>query len=126
MIKNFFKSRLRSFAHAFDGIGYVFRTQPNAKIHLFFTVIVLSLSVLIHLQPVEIGILVVVIGIVWAAEFFNTAFEATIDLISPQPHPLAKAVKDVAAGGVLISAITAIIIGLVIIVPPLLRWMGIG
>jgi diacylglycerol kinase len=58
-------------------------------------------------------------ALVWAAELFNTALEAAIDLASPNLHPLAKAGKDAAAGAVLVTAIGAILTGLLIIGPPL-------
>lgn len=126
MMKEFLRRRLISFAHAFDGIGYVLKTQPNAKIHFSMTVMVVLVAILLKLTMLDFAILALVIGFVWAAEFFNTAVELTIDLVSPQQHPLAKAIKDVAAGAVFISALTAVIIGLIIIAPPLLKWLGIG
>jgi diacylglycerol kinase len=56
---------------------------------------------------------------VWAAEFFNTAIESIVDLASPEENPLAKAGKDVGAAAVLIAALTSILIGLLILGPPL-------
>lgn len=123
-MKDLLRRRFLSFTHAIDGIEYVLRTQPNSRIHCFFTVLVLVIAAILHVSLVEFAILVMAIGFVWAAELFNTAVEVTIDLVSPQQHPLAKAIKDVSAGGVLISAITAVILGLVIFAPPLLKWLG--
>jgi diacylglycerol kinase len=56
---------------------------------------------------------------VWIAEFFNTAIEAVVDMTMPTPHPLAKAAKDVAAAAVLVAAVGSILIGLLILAPPL-------
>ncbi|MHB8932933.1 MAG: diacylglycerol kinase family protein, partial [Bellilinea sp.] len=57
----------------------------------------------------------------WTAEIFNTALEALVNLVSPQPHPLAKIAKDVSAAAVLISAMISIGIGLLTLLPPLIR-----
>ena len=56
---------------------------------------------------------------VWMAEFLNTALEIVIDLASPDLHPLAKAGKDVGAASVLIAAASALIIGILLLGPPL-------
>lgn len=58
-------------------------------------------------------------AMVFTAEFLNTAIEAVVDLASPHKHPLAKVGKDVGAGAVLIAAIVAILVGLLILWPPL-------
>lgn len=125
-MSKFLRKRIASFGYAFNGIGYVFKTQPNIWIHLCATVIVLSAALFLRLALVEIIVLVLVIAIVWITEFINTAIELSVDLISPQYHPSAKVIKDIAAGAVLISALTSIIIGLVIFVPPLLKLLGLS
>jgi len=73
----------------------------------------------LRLPPRDFAIIIVTITLVWAAELTNTAIEAAIDLASPDRHPLAKAGKDAAAGAVLVTAIGAILIGLLILGPPL-------
>lgn len=70
------------------------------------------------------AVLLLAIGLVWLAEFLNTALEAVVDLASPQMHPLAQVGKDVGAAGVLISAATAAVIGLLILGPHLLHKLG--
>lgn len=60
---------------------------------------------------------------VWTAEFMNTAIEAVIDLVSPQQNPLAKAGKDIAAAAVLITALASVLIGVLILGPPLLSFV---
>jgi diacylglycerol kinase (ATP) len=77
------------------------------------------------LSPQDWAILILTIGTVWASEFINTALEAVVDLASPQKHPLAKVGKDVGAAAVLISALSAIMIGLIIIGPPLWRRLSV-
>jgi diacylglycerol kinase len=112
-------SRLASFRHAFAGWWYVLRTQRNAWIHAVASVAVLAVGLWLDLGRVEWAILVLTIALVWVAEFVNTAFEALVDLLSPNLHPLAKVGKDVAAAAVLIAALASVVIGLLILGPPL-------
>lgn len=110
----------RSFGHAFRGIGDLLRTQANARIHLAATLAVIAAGIGFGLSRVEWVAIVAAIGLVWTAEGVNTAIEAVVDLISPQPHPLARRAKDVAAGAVLLAAIAAAVIGGLIFGPRLL------
>jgi diacylglycerol kinase (ATP) len=119
MVRTFFRSRARSFKHAFAGIWYVIRTQKNAWIHLVIMIFVVLLAAWLRISQFDWAVLVLAIGIVWLAEFLNTSIEAIVDLVSPQRHPLAKVSKDVGAAAVLITAATAVIIGLLVLGPPL-------
>lgn len=74
----------------------------------------------LRLELHDWAIIVLTTAVVFIAEFLNTAVEVTVDLASPQMHPLAKIAKDVAAGAVLIAALAAVLIGLLILGPPLL------
>ncbi|HEY4692670.1 MAG TPA: diacylglycerol kinase family protein [Bellilinea sp.] len=121
-MRNFTRGRLFSFKYAFSGLRYVVRSQRNAWIHAAITIGVLILAVLLKISLVEWGILLLAIGLVWTAEIFNTALEALVDLASPNTHPLAKIAKDTSAAAVLFSAIISVLIGLVILLPPLLGW----
>lgn len=116
---HFLKSRIQAFHHAFSGLGYVIRTQRNAWIHALATSLVFILAFWLRITILEWTILILTIGTVWTAEFINTALEAVVDLASPNKHPLAKVGKDVGAGAVLVAAISSIIIGLLILGPPL-------
>jgi diacylglycerol kinase len=118
-MKKFFLSRLRAFGHAFHGWGYVLRTQHNAWIHALATTLVVLLAAWLRLPARDWAVLLLTIGLVWMAEFINTALEAVVDLASPQLHPLAKVGKDVGAAAVLIAAMTSIVIGFLILGPPL-------
>lgn len=121
---DFFVSRIHSFKHAFSGFRYVMRTQKNAWIHVIATICVISMAIWLQLDPKSFAILVLTIGTVWTAEFINTALEAVVDLASPQKHPLAKVGKDVGAAAVLIAALLSVIIGLLVLGPPLLGKIG--
>ncbi|MBA4535868.1 diacylglycerol kinase family protein [Bacillus aquiflavi] len=114
------RSRLfRSFSYAFQGVKYVITTEKNMKIHLFVTVIVVILGMVLSLSPIEWLFILFAIGGVLSLEMINTAIERTIDLVTKDYHLLAKRAKDVAAGAVLIYAILAVIVGMIIFGPKL-------
>jgi diacylglycerol kinase (ATP) len=120
-IKLFFISRAHSFRHAFHGWVYVIRTQRNAWIHAVITTLVVLVAAWLHLPVRDWAVLFITIALVWTAEFINTALEAVVDLASPQQHPLAKVGKDVGAAAVLLASLAAILVGLLILGPPLLQ-----
>ena len=119
-MSTFFKSRAISFRHAFAGWWFVVRTQRNAWIHAVVSLFVVLLSLWLGLGARDWAVIILAIALVWTAEFLNTALEAVVDLASPQEHPLAKAGKDIGAAAVLIAALSSIVIGLLILGPPLL------
>lgn len=112
-------SRLDSFRHAFAGWWYMLRTQRNAWIHAVVSTAVFVLGLWLGLGRLEWAIILLTIAVVWMAEFINTSLEAVVDLASPDLHPLAKVGKDVAAAAVLVGAITAVLVGLLVLGPPL-------
>lgn len=115
----FIRSRLASFRHAFRGLWYVIRTQQNAWVHAVATLTVIALGWWLALPGRDWAVLAVAVATVWTAEVLNTAIEAVVDLASPVHHPLAKVGKDVGAAAVLIAAGTAVLVGLLILGPPL-------
>jgi diacylglycerol kinase (ATP) len=110
---------LASFRFAFAGIGYLFRTQRNARIHLIIGAAACLIGGWLRLPRYDWAILLMTIAGVIILEGLNTALEAVVDLASPQMHPLAKIAKDVSAGMVLVAAIASVGIGLLILGPPL-------
>lgn len=120
-MSEFFRSRTRAFGYAFTGFWFVLRTQRNAWIHALASMAVFLLCLWLHLSLRDWAIIVVAVTLVWLAEFINTALEAVVDLASPQQHYLAKMGKDIGAAAVLIAAISSILIGLLILGPPLLE-----
>jgi diacylglycerol kinase (ATP) len=118
-MKDFFSSRVVSFGHAFRGWHYVLRTQANAWIHSTVAAVVFVLGLWLHLPARDWAILILTTAVVFVAEFLNTAIEAVVDLASPEIHPLAKIGKDVGAAAVLVAALAAVLIGLLILGPPL-------
>ena len=118
-----FIGRIRSFKYAFVGIWTMLKSQQNAWIHACATVAVVAAGFVLGISPAEWCWLVLAIIAVWMAEALNTAIEFLADVVSPEFHPLVKKAKDVAAGAVLISAIGAIVIGIIIIGPHVLKLM---
>jgi diacylglycerol kinase len=110
---------IASFRFAFAGIGYLFRTQRNARIHFVLAILACLLAALLRIPRHDWAILLLTIACVIILEGLNTAIEAVVDLASPQIHPLAKIAKDVTAGMVLIAAIASVGVGLLIFGPPL-------
>ncbi|GAB4033982.1 diacylglycerol kinase family protein [Spirosoma jeollabukense] len=110
-----FRKVLRSFRFAGQGIIDLFRYENNAKVHLLLAILVIAAGVYLELSRTEWAIILTQIGLVWAAEAFNTAIEKLCDFVSPGLHPQIKAIKDISSGAVLILAITAVVIGLIIL-----------
>jgi diacylglycerol kinase (ATP) len=112
-----FTGRIRSFTFAFAGIWTMLKSQHNAWVHACATVAVVCAGFFFGVSPAEWCWLVLAITVVWTAEALNTAFEFLADVASPDFHPLVKHSKDVAAGAVLLSAIGAVVIGLLVLGP---------
>jgi diacylglycerol kinase (ATP) len=112
-----FRQRIGSFGYAFRGLRYLLATQHNARMHLVATILVIAAAFYFGLAAAEWILLLIVVGMVWAAEAINTALELLIDLVSPQKHPLAGRAKDVAAAAVLITAIIAALVGVILFAP---------
>lgn len=108
------KSRIASFKYALKGIYYFFSGEINAKIHLAAAATVVILGFIFNLSSTEWFCIIILIALVLMAEAFNTAIEKLTDLVSPQHHPEAGKIKDIAAGAVLITSIAALLIGLFI------------
>jgi diacylglycerol kinase (ATP) len=111
---------LISFKYAWAGISYGFQTQRNFRIHVGVCVVAIALGLLLHLSPVEISIIAITSGLVLTLELLNTALESLVDLTVKQTyHELAKIAKDCAAGAVLVSALVSLLVGGILLLPPL-------
>jgi diacylglycerol kinase (ATP) len=109
--------RAKSFMYAFRGIGILIKTQHNTWIHLFATISVIIFAFVFKLSSYEWALIITAFTLVWLAEALNTAVEFIADTITTDHHPLIEKAKDMAAGGVLISAIGAALIGIMIFWP---------
>lgn len=110
-------ARIRSFRFAFKGMHTLITTQHNCWIHAAATILVTVSGWYLEVSQTEWLMLIFAIGLVWVAEALNTAVEFLGDAVSMEQHPLIGKAKDVASAGVLISAITAAIVGLIIFLP---------
>ncbi|MBV7273021.1 diacylglycerol kinase [Clostridium thailandense] len=108
------KKLLDSFNYAIEGIIYAVRTQRNMRIHMIAALVVLAACFFYDLSKMEILAITITVTMVIMAELLNTAIEFAVDATTNYYHPLAKLAKNVAAGGVLITAINAIVVGYVI------------
>lgn len=114
---SYFSKRLQSFGHALRGLRTLFLREPNARLHLAATVLVVVLGFAYDLSSGEWIIISLCIGMVFAMELLNSAIEVLADTVHPQRHSGIKRAKDLAAAGVLMSAIAALVAGLLIFIP---------
>jgi diacylglycerol kinase (ATP) len=105
------------FKFAWKGICIFFTEEYNARIHSILAIIVIISGFYFDITKTEWAIVTICCGLVIAAEAINTAIERLVDLVSPDYHPLAGKIKDIAAGAVLICAIASAIVGLIIFIP---------
>ncbi|MFC7681508.1 diacylglycerol kinase family protein [Paenibacillus sp. GCM10028914] len=118
-----FKPSLRAtFTFAVQGIVHAFKAERNMKIHTAAAAIVFILGWLLELTPTRWLFLALAVTLVISAELINTAVEAVVDLVSPDEHPLARIAKDTAAGAVLITALFAVVVGIVVFYEPVIHW----
>lgn len=117
LMKYDLKKQLRSFGYAWKGIQSCVGKEQNLSFHLIAAMAVIIVGIVLGITRTEWIMVVMCIGTVIAAELFNTAIEKLVDLVSPERHPVAGRVKDIAAGAVLICAVAAAIIGLIIFIP---------
>lgn len=117
MVNVFWKKFIQGFYFASEGIVYTVVSQRNMKIHIFFALSVLLISMMLHISGIDAVMVILAIGIVISAEIFNTAIESAVNLMTKDVHPLAKAAKDAAAGGVLFIVFAAILLGIIVIFP---------
>jgi diacylglycerol kinase len=119
-----FMALIRAFKFAFVGMWDTFKTQRNFKIELVIGICALIAAAALQLAALEWAVIIILVGVVLAAEMLNTAMEAAVDLASPEQHPLAKRAKDTAAAMVLVCAMMAAAAGLIIYINAFLRLAG--
>jgi len=103
-----------SFYYAIRGINYAVATGRNMKIHVLATFLAIATGLILGISRLEWAIVVICIFMVLAAETVNSALEKTVDLVTENYHPLAKHAKNMAAGAVLLTAINAVVVGVLI------------
>jgi diacylglycerol kinase len=120
----YLRLRMRSFRHAFAGLAFVVRHEPNMRIHIAAAALAAILGWLLAIDAVEWRWLIVAIGLVFGAEALNTSVEQACNAITRQHHAAIKAAKDAAAGAVLIAAVTAALIGASVFAPHMIAHLS--
>jgi len=119
-------SRRSSFGYALAGWLYMLRRQKNTRIQAVASVAVVALSLWLQIDYGQFAVIVLAITMVWMAEFLNAAVEAAVNLATADLHPMAKVGKDVAAAAVLLGVVASVIIGVLVLGPPLVARLGLG
>lgn len=115
---SYIKKRIQSFGYAINGLYSLFKETPNAQIHLIVAIIAVALGFICKISNNEWLTLIIVIGVLISMEAVNTALERLSDYAcNKETHPLIKKVKDLAAGAVLIAALTVLTAGIIIFLP---------
>jgi diacylglycerol kinase len=115
------KSRFKSFKFAFDGIKSLLKYEHNSRIHLFVTIVAITLGIMLKIKSYEWCLLIIVIGIVFLTELLNSSLESLADNIDPELNEKIRNAKDYSAAAVLIAAIVSLVVGLLIFIPKLVE-----
>jgi diacylglycerol kinase len=108
---------LKSFNYAARGLKMVLSSERNAKLHLSAALLALILSIILRIDIQQWLFIVISIALVFFAEITNTAIEKSLDLISQENNQLIRVIKDMTAAGVLVTAISAVIVASIIFIP---------
>lgn len=114
------KKRIKSFEYSFTGLVHLFRLEHNARIHAIAAILVVIAGCILEISSMEWVAIVICIGLVLVTETLNTSIENICDHLTTDIHPHIKIIKDLASGAVLISAITAVVVALIIFLPKVL------
>lgn len=113
------RSLARSFAWAWSGLSYVYLTERNMRIHVLLGALAGGACIVLGVARIEVLMVVLAAASVLIAEVVNTVVEAMTDLMEPRLNPVAQVTKDVAAAGVLLSALFSVFIGFLVFYPAL-------
>lgn len=117
----FVSKRCNSFRYAFNGLRTLIVGEVNAIIHLIAAIAVTIAGIFFHIELYQWALIVFAVGLVFAMELINTAIERMADFVSPEKKQAIKTIKDLSAAAVLVSAIAALVIGLIIFIPLIVR-----
>ena len=117
-------NRIKSLGYALAGWLYMLRRQKNTRIQAVASIVVMIVALWLEISATSWAILILTITMVWMAEFMNAAVEAAINLTTSDIHPMAKVGKDVASAAVLLGVVASVLIGLLLLGPPLVEKLG--
>lgn len=115
------KKFIQSFRYAHLGASHALRNERNLWVHVFIAIAALVVAVFLKVSTIELAIIVLTITLVIVTEMINTAIEEAVNLVKPETHPLAALAKNIAAGAALTAAIGAVVVGLLIFLPRLMK-----
>ena len=115
------RQRIRSFGFAFNGLWLLIKEEHNARIHFLAALIAVGAGIYFQLSPNEWIAIVFAIALVFIAEIINSSVEKLADTVTKEKNEGIKKTKDLAAGGVLLSAITSLIIADIIYIPKIIE-----
>ena len=111
---------LRSFIYALRGIGFALKSERNFRAEIAIAIVAVILALIFPLSTLERSLIFLSIALVLALELANTAFERVMDILKPRIHPYARVIKDMMAGAVLLTTLTAVAIGITVFLPYIL------
>lgn len=114
------RKRIKSFSYAFAGLKVLFREEHNARIHAVAAVLAVAMGFLFRISPMEWIAVVIVIGMVFAAEIINSSIERTADFVKAERDDRKRDIKDLGAAAVLVCAIAAAVVGIIIFLPKII------
>ncbi len=114
----------RSFLYALRGLGFAVKSEKNFRLEIVIAVIALAVVLFLPFSALERSLIFLSIALVLTLELANTAFERIMDILKPRVHPYARVIKDMMAGAVLLTTLTAIAIGITIFLPHILTAFG--
>jgi len=117
------KRLMNSFKYAIEGMKTAYQEEQNLRLHTISAIVIIILGIVFKLSIIELSICLILIGLVLMAEFFNTALENMVDMITLEKNPYAKKAKDISAAGVLVFAIVSGIIGGLIFIPKIIEFI---
>jgi diacylglycerol kinase len=118
------KRLINSFKYSFDGLAYAANKEQSVLIMIISTITSIALGIILKINGTEWFFVMIAIALVLGTELLNTAIEATIDLVSPHYHPLAKIAKDTASAAVFVYSIIAFAIGCIVFIPNIIEYLG--
>ena len=118
------KDRLRSFRYAWNGLKIAWKEEHNFRVHLMAACLAIVCGFLLTVSHYEWLAIIFSIGFVFVCELLNTALENLADFVCPERHPRIKRVKDIAAAAVMLSSITALLIGAIIFIPKIISYFA--
>jgi len=115
------RKRLASFKYAFSGLRSLIKHEHNFRLHLLAASLAIAMGFILGISRAEWMILIIIIAMVFITEILNSAMESLADYVSPEYSSIIKRVKDFCAAAVLLSAITSVIVGLLIFLPKVIQ-----